>query len=66
MQDYTAFDAALNADETSYNVNLARSMSLVLDEFYETIRTVGVSSATGEGFDDFLAAVTLAETEYKE
>jgi len=66
MQDFTAFDAALSADETSYNVNLARSMSLVLDEFYESIRTVGVSSATGIGFDEFITAVGEATKEYEE
>lgn len=28
-------------------------MSLVLDEFYANMRTVGVSAATGEGMEEF-------------
>ena len=44
-------------------------MSLVLDEFYQNLRTVGVSSMTGAGFEEFLKAVDNAvvefETQYK-
>ena len=42
MADFEAFQDAVAA-ETSYMGSLARSMSLVLDEFYEKLRTVGVS-----------------------
>ena len=44
---------------------LVRSMSMVLDEFYEGIHAVGISAMTGEGSDDFFAAVDAAVEEYK-
>ncbi|EST07461.2 hypothetical protein PSEUBRA_002537 [Kalmanozyma brasiliensis GHG001] len=47
-----------------YMNSLMNSMSLVLDEFYKNLRAVGVSSVTGEGMDDFLAAVQEARQEY--
>ena len=62
----TNFDSFQNAleSETSYMSNLTRSLSLVLDEFYQNINFVGVSSMTGEGFGDFLEAVHVAEIDY--
>ncbi|CAD6945556.1 unnamed protein product [Tilletia caries] len=50
--------------EGSYMNSLMNSMALVLDEFYTNLRTVGVSSTTGEGIDDFLRAVQEARTEF--
>ncbi|KAE8215999.1 hypothetical protein CF327_g781 [Tilletia walkeri] len=50
--------------EGSYMNSLMNSMALVLDEFYSNLRTVGVSSTTGEGIDDFLRAVQEARTEF--
>ncbi|KAJ9478465.1 GPN-loop GTPase 1 [Pseudozyma hubeiensis] len=47
-----------------YMNSLMNSMSLVLDEFYKNLRAVGVSSVTGDGMDDFLAAVQEARQEY--
>lgn len=47
-----------------YMNSLMNSMSLVLDEFYKNLRAVGVSSVTGEGMDDFIAAVQEARQEY--
>lgn len=32
---------------------LSRSLSLVLEEFYQAMTTVGVSAVTGEGMDEF-------------
>lgn len=53
MKDFEAFDDAL-ADETkaTYMTDLTRSLSLVLDTFYENLSSVCVSSRTGEGMDE--------------
>jgi len=63
MSDFESFQAAL-AGETSYVSNLAQSMSLGLEEFYSQLRAVGVSAMTGEGVDNFLAAVRDGRREY--
>ena len=48
---------------------LQHSMALVLDEFYGTLKAVGISAMTGEGCDDLFDAIDAAaeefETEYK-
>ena len=64
MQDFEVFEEALSQD-TSYMSSLTRSMSLVLDEFYQNLRTVGVSSMTGAGFDEFMKAVDKAVVEFE-
>lgn len=49
--------------------SLMSSMCLVLDEFYENLRTVGVSAMTGAGMSEFFQKVQEAreewETEYR-
>ena len=56
------FDSA----EDSYISNLSRSLSLVLDDFYEGLRAVGFSSVTGEGLEDLLKAIDEGRKEYFE
>lgn len=73
LTDFEAFQTALRADEELNNENgsssgymnsLVNSMSLMLEEFYSQLDVVGVSSYTGEGFDDFLDAVDNKVDEY--
>ena len=63
MQDFECFQQAVE-EEGSYAGTLARSMSLVLEEFYASFRAVGVSAYTGEGMDDFFGAVDACTQEY--
>eukprot|EP00922_Rhytidocystis_sp_ex-Travisia-forbesii_P006127 GHVS01008872.1.p1 GENE.GHVS01008872.1~~GHVS01008872.1.p1 ORF type:complete len:314 (+),score=46.38 GHVS01008872.1:37-942(+) len=48
MDDTTAFQEAIKKDE-SYMASLSFSCALALCEFYKTIKTIGVSAATGAG-----------------
>jgi len=63
MRDYDAFLDAVNAED-SYISNLSRSLSLVLDDFYEGLRAVGFSSVTGDGMDELMKEVSSARKEY--
>eukprot|EP01087_Luapelamoeba_hula_P018009 TRINITY_DN5740_c0_g1_i1.p1 TRINITY_DN5740_c0_g1~~TRINITY_DN5740_c0_g1_i1.p1 ORF type:complete len:458 (-),score=119.53 TRINITY_DN5740_c0_g1_i1:19-1392(-) len=64
MTDFNSFLDAVN-NESSYMSSLTRSMSMVLDEFYSTLTTVGVSAMSGAGIDDFFKAVDAAGVEYE-
>ncbi|KAK6905402.1 XPA-binding protein 1 [Kwoniella mangroviensis CBS 10435] len=71
MKDFEAYQAALNDSgrnehgETSYMNSLMSSMCLVLEEFYNNLRAVGVSAMTGEGMRGFFDAVEEARKEYE-
>jgi len=68
MSDCEKFEEATMNDET-FMSSLTRSMGMVLEEFYQNMRTVGFSAITGEGINEFFEAVDGAaeeyETEYK-
>ncbi|KAF9534459.1 hypothetical protein CPB83DRAFT_889445 [Crepidotus variabilis] len=75
MRDWEEFQGALNSGngngmtdgegEPTYMSSLMNSMSLVLDEFYKNLTATAVSSRTGDGFSDFLAAVEASREEYE-
>lgn len=67
MNDFEAFQQALQGqEEQSFMNSLMHSMSLVLDEFYNHLRVVGVSAMTGQGMEDFFAKIDEAVKEYHE
>jgi translation initiation factor IF-2 len=63
MTDFEAFQEAARAD-TTYMGSLTASMSLVLEEFYKTLKVVGMSAISGEGMTEFFEAVDGAVEEY--
>ncbi|KAI1437228.1 hypothetical protein GGR50DRAFT_646812 [Xylaria sp. CBS 124048] len=79
MTDYDAFQAALAQDEagnafgsvegegtgSGYMGSLLNSMSSMLEEFYAHLSVVGVSSMTGQGVDEFFAAVQEKAEEFQ-
>ncbi|WWC66715.1 uncharacterized protein I206_100620 [Kwoniella pini CBS 10737] len=71
MKDFESYQAALNDSgkneygESNYMNSLMSSMCLVLEEFYNNLRAVGVSAMTGEGMKDFFKAVEEARKEYE-
>lgn len=61
MTDFDEFDASLSQVDT-YLSSLSRSMSIVLEEFYAVILSVGVSALTQKGFDqNLIDKFTLAK-----
>ena len=79
MTDFEKFDEALEESRSSYMNDLSRSLSLVLDEFYNglnsgsffsswflVICSVCVSAATGEGMDALIDAIQKCADQYKE
>lgn len=63
MQDFEAFQEALER-EHSYVGNLTRTMSLTLDEFYKDLKTCGISSKEGIGFEKFIELALEGVKEY--
>ena len=73
MRDFEAFQDALRKEEEEtrqgegggYMGGLLNSMSLVLEEFYNALSVVGVSSMTGEGIPAFFEAVEGKRGEFE-
>ncbi|KAJ7980148.1 GPN-loop GTPase [Quillaja saponaria] len=65
MEDFEAFQAASSLDH-SYTSTLTQSLSLVLDEFYQNLRSVGVSAVSGAGVEAFFKAIEASAEEYME
>lgn len=73
MTDFEAYQRALaqasDKGEGGYMNSLMGSMCLMLEEFYNNLKTVGVSAMTGQGMRAFFEAVNEAkeewETDYK-
>jgi len=67
MKDFEVFQEAIDKSATrdTYMNSLVRSMSLVLDEFYTGLKTVGVSATTGEGMTELFEAMDAAAEEYE-
>ncbi|KAI0206548.1 hypothetical protein F4808DRAFT_407793 [Astrocystis sublimbata] len=80
MTNYDAFQEALAQDEadnafggvegegagSGYMGSLLNSMSSMLEEFYAHLSVVGVSSMTGQGVDEFFAAVKEKAEEFRQ
>ena len=73
MRDFESFQAALRKEEEEqaegggggYMGSLLNSMSLVLEEFYNALSVVGVSSMTGVGVEGFFEAVEVKRAEFE-
>ncbi|MEN2495601.1 MAG: GPN-loop GTPase 1 [Marteilia pararefringens] len=63
MQDFEAYGKALDSVET-YISNLNRSLSLVLDTFYENISHVTISAKTSSGYNDLFEKIGNGVIEY--
>ena len=63
MTDFSAFDDALSRQD-NYLSTLSRSMSLVLEEFYNQVPHIGVSSTIGKGFDKIIPKANELKEEY--
>ena len=65
MDDYENLQKVLKTKD-DYMSTFSSSLSLLLAEFYKTIKYVKVSSKTGEGFDELIKKCEEIKTKYKE
>ena len=63
MKSLDDFEAALRSNKT-YMSTLIQSLGNVLDAFYANIKTVGVSSVTGQGMNDFFEQIEQCKVDY--
>jgi GTPase SAR1 family protein len=66
MTDFEAYQESVDVDKEEYMGSLNRSLSLVMEEFYRNIRTVGVSAVTGDGILDLFQHIDDAAKEFRE
>ncbi|CAN8062823.1 unnamed protein product [Agarophyton chilense] len=64
MRDFTQLEK--NLKESNFLGTLARSMAQALEEFYTTLRSVGVSAQTGDGMEELVKCIKDATLEYEE
>ena len=65
LQDFESLQEALKKKD-DYISTFSSSLSLLLAEFYNTIKYVSVSSITGEGFDELLKKCEEIRKKYEE
>ena len=65
MDDYESLQAVLKKKD-DYMSTFSSSLSLLLNEFYKTIKFVKVSSKTGEGFDDLIKKCEEVKQKYQD
>ena len=65
LQDFQSLQDALKKKD-DYISTFSSSLSLLLAEFYKTIKYVSVSSKTGDGFDELLSKCEEIRKKYEE
>ena len=64
MSDFESFQDDVSRLNPSFMGDFTRSLSLVLDQFYEGLRSVSVSARTGDGMEDVLSAIDACRQQY--
>ena len=65
MIDFEKFMESLDSiSNESYLANLNRSLALVLDEFYQNLPAIGLSSVTGFGFENLVPNLRISREEF--
>ena len=65
MDDYESLQSELKKKD-DYMSTFSSSLSLLLNEFYKTIKFVKVSSKTGEGFDELIKMCEDIKSKYQD
>ena len=64
MRDPKSFEDDMTKHSDSYASVLNRNLSVILSEFYETMRCISVSSGSGEGINDLFEEFDSCRLEY--